>query len=223
MKICVLIPSYNEEKTIKDLVKQVIAEGFEVAVIDDGSKDDTVKLAKEAGAHVLAQAKNQGKGAALKRGFNYALDNNYDAVVTMDGDGQHDPRDIKNLILEASRKESHIVVGNRMSSYKNMPTLRILTNKFMSQIISLMCQQDIPDTQCGFRFITDDILRDIELCTSYYEIESEMLIRTAHKGYRIDSCPIRTIYSGQKSQINPFIDTIRFLSFLIKHYFRRNK
>lgn len=221
MRICVIIPSYNEEKTIGDLVKEISAEGLDILVIDDGSKDRTAELAKASGAHVLINNENEGKGATLKRGFNYATNHKYDAVITMDADGQHDPRDLKPLIDEAKRRKSNLVVGNRMSFYKNMPLIRILTNKFMSLVISLMCQQDVPDTQCGYRFISTDILKKIDLFTSNFEIESEVLVQAAKKGYRIDSFPIKTIYAGQKSQINPFVDTFRFIRFLIKHQFRR--
>lgn len=220
MRICVVIPAFNEEKAIADLIKHVKPQGFDVIVVDDGSKDNTVHEAASAGAVVLEGKINKGKGAALKKAFKYVLENQYDAIITMDADGQHSPDDLKNLVAEAKNKYSHMVVGNRMSSYKNMPMLRILTNKIMSLIISLICQQDIPDTQCGFRFISSQVLKDMNLSTRNYEVESEMLIRAAHKGYKIHSCAIKTIYAGERSEINPFVDTFRFCKFLVKYFFK---
>jgi hypothetical protein len=86
----------------------------------------------------------------------------------------------------------------------------------MSWLISRLCQQDIPDTQCGFRLIKRPVLEKIELETSKYEIETEILIKAAQAGFKIESVPITTVYRGEKSQINPLTDTLRFFKFLIR-------
>lgn len=215
MKPCVIIPTYNEAKTIAEIVKQVHAQKLEVVVIDDGSTDNTSLLAKENGAVVIKNASNQGKGASLIKGFEYALNNDFDAVITMDGDGQHLTNEIPYFIYRAQNSKNYIFIGNRMIKTRNMPWIRIFTNQFMSGFISLIAKQRIPDTQCGFRLIKKDALQNIRLDTSRFETESEILIKASHKGYKIESIPIRTIYNKEKSQINPILDTLRFLRFIL--------
>ncbi|MCQ9207901.1 MAG: glycosyltransferase family 2 protein, partial [Omnitrophica bacterium] len=185
MKICVLIPSYNESKTIGPLVEKVKAKGLDVLVVDDGSIDQTYDIAQQSGAHVLRHQHNKGKGASLKTGFRYILENDYDAAIIMDGDGQHSPEDLSKFTEEASNPEVDIVVGNRMIDCKNMPRIRWLTNKFMSSIISLICQKGMADSQCGFRLIKRKALAALHPTSSNYEIESETIIEASHKGFKI--------------------------------------
>ena len=216
MRTLVIIPSFNEAKEIAQLVTKVKQQGLDVLVIDDGSIDDTVHLAQNAGAIVLRNLKNHGKGASLIRGFNYAVENNFDAVITMDGDGQHLPEDIPYFLRLAQNSDTGIFIGNRMHKPKNMPGGRFLTNKIMSSLISGIAGQKIPDTQCGFRLLKKETLRKLNLVTTNYEIESEMLIKAARLRFKIESVPISSVYSGGKSQINPFLDTLRFIKYICK-------
>ena len=214
MKLCVLIPSFNEEKTIGGLVKSVLGEGHHVLVIDDGSSDATATIAKENGAEVLVNEKNMGKGLSLRRAFEVLAKRDIDAVAIMDGDGQHLPGDLAAFVSSFEQNKPGIVVGNRMFKPKGMPPVRWLTNKFMSFLISCFCHQSIPDSQCGFRLIDVQVLKKINLQTDNFEIESEMLLEAAKNGFRIESVPIATVYEGQHSAINPWKDTIRFFKFL---------
>jgi glycosyltransferase involved in cell wall biosynthesis len=215
MRSCVIIPTYNESKAIAGLIAQIKKLDLEVIVIDDGSGDDTVNLAQINGAQVLRNEVNLGKGASLIKGYDFALAQGFDAVISIDGDGQHCPQDLMAFIQKAENSSAAIIVGNRMSSIKAMPWLRIMTNRIMSGLISLITKQNIPDTQCGFRLIKKEVLLKLNLSSAKYEIESEVLIKAARLGFKIDSVFIKTIYSGQKSQINPFVDTLRFIRFLI--------
>lgn len=215
MKICALIPSYNESKTIGLLVRSVKAKGLDVVVVDDGSVDRTAEIARDSGAKVLRRKQNKGKGTSLKEAFRYALDKDYDAVVTMDADGQHSPSDISNFIDVAKKADVAIIVGNRMSSSKNMPPVRWLTNKFMSFVISKICRQSIPDSQCGFRLFKKEALKALDLTSANYEIESEALIEACRKNLKIKFIPIQAIYAQQISRINPIIDTIRFFRYIV--------
>ena len=223
MRICVIIPTYNESRAIAGLINQITKLGLEVIIIDDGSVDDTVKIATACGAKVLTNLKNMGKGASLIKGYSFALKQGFDAVISMDGDGQHSTDDIKVFIQKAESSGCGIVVGNRMAMTREMPVLRIMTNRFMSWVISAIAKQHIPDTQCGFRLVKKEVLRKINLSTSKYETESEILIKAARLGFKIESVPVATIYSGQKSQINPFVDTLRFLRFIVLEFARSFK
>jgi glycosyltransferase involved in cell wall biosynthesis len=223
MNICVIIPTYNESRAIADLINQVSRLGLEVIIIDDGSADDTVKIATACGAKVLANLRNMGKGASLIKGYNFALKCGFDAVISMDGDGQHSCDDILSFIQKAKTSQSALIVGNRMGMIKGMPVLRVVTNFLMSKFISLIVKQSIPDTQCGFRLVKRELLTRIDLSTSKYETESEVLIKAAHLGFKIESIPVETIYHGQKSQINPLVDTLRFMRFMILEFIRAPK
>lgn len=216
MKTCIIIPTYNEAKTIGDIIRQIRQQNLEVLVIDDGSYDNTSQIANENGATVLRNRNNEGKGASLIKGFIYAKDRDYDAVITMDADGQHLPEDIPYFMRLAIKSDSGIFIGNRMFKAEGMPFIRILTNKFMSWFISEVTKQNIPDTQCGFRLIKKEVLEKLKLITYKYETESEVLIKASRLGFKIESVPIKTIYLQEKSQINPFMDTLRFIRFIIR-------
>jgi len=215
MKVCVLIPTYNESEAIGGLVKNIRAQNLDVFVIDDGSADNTAEIARQSGAVVLRNPVNKGKGASLIRGFEYVLGRGVDAVITMDGDGQHSPDEIGSFLQRAGSSDAGIIVGNRMSAVKNMPVVRILTNTFMSWLISIKAKQHIPDTQCGYRFLNRAVIEKLSLTTFKYDTETEILIQASQAHFKIESIPIKTIYVREKSSINPFIDTWRFIRFIL--------
>jgi glycosyltransferase involved in cell wall biosynthesis len=219
MKCCILIPAYNESQAVGRLVKEIVANGWDVLVIDDGSSDGTGDIAKTNGATVLTNVTNHGKGYSLQRGFDYILSRDYDALITMDGDGQHAVGDLASFIHLFEEKMPDIICGNRMRNSQGMPGLRFVTNKVMSGLISVVCRQKIYDTQCGYRLIKTDVLRNIQVSSSAFEIESEVLIKACKKGYHVVSVPIQTIYSNERSKINPFFDTIRFIIYIIRELF----
>ena len=219
MKICVLIPAYNESKNIGHVVRGVRKKHMDVVVVDDGSKDTTGKIAREKGAVVLVNDPNQGKGRSLKRGFEYVIKCGFDGVLMMDGDGQHDVDDIDQFIDQARQHPVSIVTGNRMVNTVDMPRVRYCTNRFMSWLISTACRQDIPDTQCGYRYISSHILRQLHLTSGDFEIETEILMKASKKGFKIFSVPIKTIYRNEVSQIHPVKDTFRFIIYFVKELF----
>jgi len=217
MKTCVIIPTHNECSTIAGLVAQIRALKLDVVVIDDGSTDNTAACARKEGAFVLHNSRNQGKGKALAQGFEYILKRDFDAALTMDGDGQHLPEDIPQFLRKAESDTAGLIIGNRMIDRKNMPFIRVLTNKFMSWVISRKVRQTIADSQCGFRLIKRRLLETMTLTTNKFEIESEMIFEACRKGFSVISVPIQSVYRKEKSHINPFIDTVRFFRFLFTH------
>ncbi len=221
MNLYVVIPALNEETYIGEIVSGICRLGFDVVVIDDGSRDSTGEAAQQNGAHVIRHAVRQGKGASLRDGFQYALTQGCDAVVTMDGDGQHAVSDLPAFIEKFEKEPVYGVInGSRMLSCRAMPKVRLYTNRLMSALISWLCRQRIADTQCGFRLIRADVLRKVTLRSSGFQIESELLIEAARAGFTIGSVPVQTIYSDEKSNINPVIDTFRFIGFFINQLFR---
>ena len=218
---CILIPSYNEEGTIGVIVRRLKERNFTVYVVDDGSSDATADRASAEGAIVIKFGANMGKGAAMRAGFNRILEEGkFGSIVIMDGDDQHDIDDIAHLIKKAHEDGSDLVLGNRMQDTSRMPIIRIVTNRFMSWLLSVMTGRDIPDTQCGFRLVKTGLLKKIKLRSSNYDIDSEMILKAAKAGFKIDSAPVKTVYTNGKSGINPFVDTLRFIRLLILNSFR---
>ena len=157
MRIIALIPAFNEAKRIGPLVEQVRPYVQEVVVVDDGSSDGTSALAKAAGATVLRHPQNHGKGKALQSGFHYVLQRQAEGYLILDGDGQHSPQDIPTF-LKAASEGAGVVIGNRMDQTEGMPLIRQWTNRFMSYLLSRLLEQEIPDSQCGYRFIRSEVL-----------------------------------------------------------------
>ena len=194
-----------------------------VLVVDDGSADRTAQAAAAAGAEVIRQPENRGKGAALRTGLKALVDRGSDPVIVLDGDGQHDPGEIPAFLAEALRSGAGIVVGNRMAAAESMPFVRYWTNRTMSAILSRLAGEKIPDTQCGYRLLSAETVGKLSFATSNYDTESEMLIEAGRKGVRISSVPVKTIYRGEVSRIRPGRDTVRFLRLLLRTFFPGQK
>lgn len=220
-KIAILIPAYNASQTLPELVDR-IKRNFcaeKIIVVNDGSRDGTFDAAKQAGATVLNHSVNQGKGEALRTGFDYVIENGCDFVVTLDADLQHRPEELT-LFAERIEKGSHdLLIGTRDFSFKNMPFDRVLTNFVSSVILTLLSGQTIRDSQSGYRMISCRILREVKLKCRKYDLESEILIKAGRKGFKIGEVPITTLYEGSRSFINPLIDTGRFIKICWKSLF----
>lgn len=212
----VLIPAYNAGLTISELIEKIseFIDKSDIVVIDDGSKDETFAIAQKAGVVVLKHERNKGKGEALKTGFKYALEKNYDALLTIDADLQHDPSSIRDFLQKAKENFDGILIGTRDILLKKMPLARWLSNSLTSVILSILSGQTIRDSQSGYRLISTQVLKKVKLKAKKYDLESEILVKAGRKGFKIDAIPIKTIYPGGKSFINPFVDTARFITLM---------
>lgn len=215
-RYCVIIPAYQAAKTIGPVVARVKATGLPIVVVDDGSRDDTAAVASQQGALVISHLRNQGKGLALRTGFDYAVRTGFDGVVTFDSDGQHDAADIAALVRAGEVQHAGLVLGNRMGAPGPMPPLRQRTNRLLSQIVSWLAKQPIPDSQSGFRFVRKEVLETIRLVARRYEIETELLVKAARRRWKIISVPVASIYhSDHHSHIRPLRDTARFAGLIV--------
>lgn len=217
IKPVVLLPAYNEGKWIGDVISQIKASypGIQILVVDDGSRDDTAEIARKAGAEVIRHRNNMGKGASLRTGFHYVLENCCaDVVITMDADGQHNPAELDRFLDRYRKCGEALIIGNRMNNPSGMPLVRWIINKVTSGIISMIVGIRIPDVQCGYRLIDTDVLKRIDLVTSRYDTEAELVVRAARSGFRIGWVEIDTTYRDEVSYINPFVDTVRFIRLL---------
>jgi len=217
-KIAAVIPAYCEEKHVGEVVLRTRAQLDHVLVVDDGSTDQTALHAREAGAEVIVHPKNRGKGETIKTGLRYWFDRGFDFVIILDADGQHRPEEIDRFVAAtAPPTQSKFLVGNRMNDVSRMPLVRRIVNRYMSAKISRVCGQHIPDTQCGFRMLHRELIPDMLGGAERFDYETEMLIFASRKGYRVDSVPISTVYSGEASSIHPIRDTLRFFQ-LMRRY-----
>jgi glycosyltransferase involved in cell wall biosynthesis len=217
VKVAVLIPAYNEEERLRSVLEGIhYVERTNVIVVDDGSMDRTQAVAREAGVVVLHHPQNRGKGAALRTGFEYIRRHGFDAVITIDADGQHDPAYIPQFVSRAEATNADIIIGDRPRTIGTMPTLRSIVNFLTSMVASLLARACIRDTQSGYRLIRTRLLDKIQLTTTRFQTESEILIRASRHGYTINSVPIDTIYRGERSYISPVIDTVRFIRLSIR-------
>jgi glycosyltransferase involved in cell wall biosynthesis len=222
-KILIVIPAFNEEKNIGNLLKKIssVFSLKNVLVVDDGSKDKTPLIAKRAGTMVSKLKVNQGKGLALRAGFDFAIKNGYDAVLTMDADGQHDPAAIPRFLEEYKKSGADLIVGTRKHNLSEMPFLRFLANNMSSLVTSILSGVRIHDSQSGFRIIKKNLFEEINLMTNRFQMETEIIIKAARAGFSIKELPIRTIYFEKfKSHINPFIDTARFIRLTLRMLWR---
>lgn len=220
-RVAAVIPAYNEEKHIGDVVRRTRQTLHDVLVVDDGSIDKTAESAREAGAMVVVHEQNQGKGETIKTGLRYWLERQFDFVIILDADGQHRPEEIDRFVGAALSTEApKLVIGNRMKDLSTMPLVRRFVNRWMSQQISALCGQEIPDTQCGYRLLHRDLIPGLLGGAARFDYETEMLIIASRKGFRIASVPISTVYSDEVSSIHPVRDTIRFFK-LMRRYQKR--
>jgi dolichol-phosphate mannosyltransferase len=212
-RICAIIPSFNVEHTIAEVISSVsqFIPLKDIIVIDDGSQDRTAEISSEMGVMLLQNTSNQGKGASLKKGFRHAIENHYDAVITLDADLQHDPSEIHKFLTCYSQSEADLILGDRTGDFSHMPLDRQFSNKTTSLIISLLTGTRVRDSQTGYRMIKIDALKKISLVSNRYETESELLIKALLHGYHISHVPIKTIYNNQQSHIHRLVDTLRFL------------
>ncbi|PYK07011.1 MAG: glycosyltransferase family 2 protein [Verrucomicrobia bacterium] len=218
LRAAAIIPAYREEKHIGDVVRRTRKQLDHVLVVDDGSSDRTAQCAREAGAEVIVQNRNRGKGEAIKTGLRHRLDRQFMHVIILDGDGQHLPEEIERFMSAAALAEDRsLFLGNRMNNLAAMPFVRRVVNRYMSNRISRTCGQDIPDTQCGFRMLDRQLIPELLVGARRFDYETEMLIIASRKGYRIESVPITTIYSDEVSSIHPVRDTLRFFK-LMRRY-----
>lgn len=209
--VLVIIPAYNAEQTLAELIERIrkSAPGVPALVVDDGSTDSTAEIASAAGVAIISFPQNRGKGAGLRAGFRYAIENNYSAVVTIDADLQHLPEEIP-LFLERNDSKS-ILMGTRLINTEVMPFGRWVSNNWTSLIVSVFSSRRVRDSQSGFRLIPCSVLKSLNLNSDRYDLESELLFKAGGLHAPVREVPVTTVYRNSKSHIAPLRDTGRFI------------
>jgi len=208
-KICVLIPAYNAQETLGSVLKKIEPLKMDTLVVNDGSSDETKRVASENGAQLLEHSLNLGKGAALQTGFQYILQKDYQVVITLDADGQHDPSEIPSLLKIFQNVKPDILIASRAAEFGKMTFLRRFWNRLGVKAVARLCHSDITDSQSGFRLIRTKVLKEVDFSTSRFETELELLIKACKKGFSVLSVPINTqqVDGTGSSHFRPVADT----------------
>lgn len=212
--IAVVIPAYNAGARLEPVLSKILAviPKRHVIVVDDGSTDQTHEVAVATGVEVITHPTNCGKGAALKSGFAHAMAwPQIQAVITIDADGQHDPKHVPEFIRASRASSVDLLIGCRTLRWPVMPFFRVLSNRMTSALVSRRLGQRIPDSQSGYRLHSRRLLEQIKLDTAGYETESELLLKAVRAKMQLGFIPIATIYSGETSHIHGWRDTWRFI------------
>ncbi len=219
-EVLALIPAWNEAATLEAVIRP-LPEGMPVLVVDDGSSDATVAVARTAGAQTIVHPKNLGKGVALMDGFSWALERDFSAVLTLDADGQHDPREATRFIDAFNQSQADLIIGQR--STREMPFPRNFANRFGSWLLSLAIREKIYDNQSGYRLHSRRLLQALDLRRSGFEFEVDVILQTLENGYKIGWTDIRTIYADEiRSHFRPIRDTLRFFA-VVWYAFRSHR
>jgi len=213
-KLLILIPANNEAARISPVI--LSARTFlPLLVVDDGSRDETASLVERLGVDVHRQIPNQGKGAALRTGFKLALEKGYQAVITLDADGQHDPMEIPGFLAAYFETRADLIIGSR--DFSKMPFTRRLANTLGRIIFSWAVRHPVQDNQSGYRLISRRLMEAmLESTESGFEFEVEMVVICLKNQFQLDWVPIQTIYLDQGSHIQPFAHLRHFIRMIYK-------
>ena len=205
---CIIIPTYNNQGTLTQVLDRCLAVTTHVMVVNDGSTDNTARLLEpyaQRGVEVIAYPRNRGKGYALRCGLGRARDMGYDYAVTLDADGQHFPEDVPLLLapLETSQ-EPLLVVGARAFDADGMPQSNRWANRFSNFWFRVQTGIRLPDTQSGFRAYPLTSLPSLRCLTRRYESELELLVWSAWRGVELKAVPVRVYYPPKEERVSHF-------------------
>ena len=213
---CVLIPTYNNEVTLKRVIDQVLEFTSNIIVVNDGSTDRTMQILEEySSLQVIHIPVNKGKGNALKTGFRQAYKMGYKYAISMDSDGQHFPDDL-HVFLDAL--ESHqpknpdlLVIGSRKMDDPTVPDKSSIGNRFSSFWFWVETGVDLQDTQCGYRLYPLEAINSLNLYTSRFELEIEVIVKAAWKGVKVINLPVKVLYDPNErvTHFKPWQDVAR--------------
>ncbi len=219
MSPTILIPTYNNAKTVCDVIRRSALVCSDVMVVNDGSTDDTQErlqvLQQELHFELVSYEVNRGKGGALKAGFCRAKELGFTHVLTLDADGQHFPEDAHLLLDAGECNPEAIIVGSRSFGDENMPDGNVFANKFSNFWFTVQTLQRIPDTQTGFRLYPLNHIGGLRVLTARYEAELELLVFSAWRGTKIIPVPVRVYYPSPEERVSHFRPTMDFVRITI--------
>jgi glycosyltransferase involved in cell wall biosynthesis len=210
-RLLVVIPAFNAERSVGNIVRGCRDHVEDVLVVDDGSTDRTAAVALEAGARVISHGVNRGKGAALKTGFGCAMQRGFDAVITLDADGQHLPREIPKFLKARAETNADLIIGGRSHLFHQMLPRRRMANRFSSWSIARASKTNITDSQSGFRLYSKNLLLKARLRSNGFAMESEVIVCAGCDGFKVVTIPIDLGFVDglATSHYKPVMDSLR--------------
>lgn len=220
----VVIPIYNSEEYLGELFRRIFLyfPKEQVFAVNDASTDGSEAICREYQVHLITISDNQGKGNALQEGFDAARDNGFKFAFSIDSDLQHKPEDFALFLSKQNEEEADLVIGKRDFSSDKMPFPRICSNTTTSKIVSIFTQQNILDSQSGYRLYNLELIQEFSFRTKRYQFETEVIIKLAKAGGLIDFVPIETIYDGQKSHISNLREIKNFVNVILHEAFHKD-
>ena len=214
--VWIAIPAYNEARTIRALAQAALSLCPRVIVVDDGSADETAAQLRDLPLTLLRHESNRGKATSLRSAFRHALAHDAICVVTLDGDGQHDPGDAPRLLAVWQRRPDRLVIGSRLHDRSRFPPARYAANRFACFWISWASGHPIADSQSGFRVYSNDVMRiatSERMRSSGFTLESEILIEAAHQGHSTlaVTIPGRYPHDARPSHFRSVVDTAKIV------------
>ena len=212
-RTCVIIPTYNNERTLADVIRSVLAVTPDVMVVNDGSTDSTSQIISGFGDSIISleYSPNRGKGHALKTAFREAVRRGYDYAITIDSDGQHSVDDLAVFFHEIRQHPDSLLIGSRGMDHPNMPQQNNFANKFSNFWFVLQTAHRLPDTQSGYRLYPLRKMGKMHLFTNRYETELEILVRSAWRGIRLLPVPVSVYYPPKEERVSHFRPRADFL------------
>ncbi len=243
LKVCILVPTYNNGKTLASLLSELVIFQTTVIVVNDGSTDDTKAVLTQFPAlYVVSYDRNRGKGYALRKGFRTALDLGFENIISIDSDGQHFARDIPVFLKSLESNPGSLIVGARNMEQSSVPAKSSFGHKFSNFWFKVETGIELPDTQSGFRLYPVGRMRNMHFYTNRFEFEIEVIVRAAWRGIPVISAPVSVYYAPKNERVShfrPFADFTRisilntllvFISFLyikprnlLRRLFLKNK
>ncbi len=224
----IILPCYNEEEVINNVLKQITREirdqneyNLDVLLINDGSKDNTVEVARKHPVLIISHLVNMGSGAATRTGLEYAKRNGYSFVVTIDADGQHSTKDLFAVMSRLNSEECDLVIGSRMMNTEGMPAIRVVGNKALNIATRIILGVGVTDSQSGLKAFSRKAIEKIEIRANGFEFCSEIIWRAKQQNLKIVEIPIKAIYteySLKKGQNN--VNALRIIKNLLKQKIR---